>query len=288
MPLFNVRVDRQEMPVGRDFEVHHKNNPLPVVTYFHSHDYFEFYFFLSGNMRLIMESHTFPLIPHTMIIIPPGHMHMASIIGQAVYYERFFLYVTRDSLRKISTSDLDLSAWVDSMITQERYCFCLNPDTFGTCLRIADEMIHSTGDDCPAARHINRCRVSTLMGTLAQFTLAEQAQPTMPSTTHVGKLIDYINQHLAERLTLDELAEQFYISKYYMLHAFKQHTNTSIYSYIQIKRIINAKVLMQSGTSPGEACHLSGFGDYAGFYKTFLRNTGVSPRDYVNRLKQKT
>lgn len=285
MPSYTMPVLGQEMPVGRDFEIHHRNFPLPHNNNFHSHDYFEFYFFVSGNVRIIMESNTYPLSPYTVIIMPPGYMHMASVNYPVAYYERFFLYTTPDYLRKLSSHHFDIAEWVNSLVEQDRLCFHLNPVTFDTCLRIADDIIQSAADDSPSAKHINHCRTSALLGTLAQFTLEEHSQPPIPSTL-VGKLIDYINQHLNERLTLNELAEALYISKYYMLHAFKQHTNTSIYNYIQTKRINNAKVLMQSGVSPGDACHLCGFGDYASFYKTFMRKTGVSPRDYVKRLKK--
>jgi AraC-like DNA-binding protein len=284
MPSSIMPILSQEMPVGRDFEVHHRNFPLPFSNNFHSHDYFEFYFFVSGNVRMIMESNTYPLLPYTVIIMPPGYMHMASVSFPIAYYERFFLYTTRDYLRKLSSHHFDFSDWINSLIKQERYCFHLKPVAFDTCLRIADDIIQSATDDSSSARHINYCRTSTLLGTLAQFTLAEHAQPPIPSTL-AGKLIDYINQHLTEHLSLDELAEELFISKYYMLHVFKQHTNTSIYNYIQTKRINNAKELIKAGASPGDACHLCGFGDYAGFYKTFLRKTGVSPREYEKRLK---
>ena len=89
-----------------------------------------------------------------------------------------------------------------------------------------------------------------------------------------------------ESTTLDELAEHFFINKYYMLHEFKQYTCTSVYGYIQSKRVINAKTLMQAGVSPGEACRMSGFGDYSSFYKTFMRYVGTPPMSYMKKQRR--
>ena len=91
------------------------------------------------------------------------------------------------------------------------------------------------------------------------------------------------NEHLTESLTLDELAAKFYVSKYYLLHAFKEYANLSVHQYIISKRIIHAQILLQNGVSPGEAARDSGFNDYAGFYPAFVKQTGMTPQQYSRR-----
>jgi len=286
MPISSVYLDRQEMPAGHEYEVHHKTVPIPGIVQFHYHDFFEFYFFITGSIRMIVENRTFQPEPHTLVVIPPGNMHLATSVEPGVFYERMILYTTRDCLRDLSSNELNLSAWMNSLNARDRHVFNLDERTFATCQRIVDDIIVSSGEDTPASRHINRCRISALLGILAQFTLKDHTQPNALPVTRVGQLIDYINRHLAERLTLDELAEHFFINKYYMLHEFKQYTCTSVYSYIQSKRIINAKVLMQSGVSPGEACRMSGFGDYSSFYKTFVHYVGIPPMKYIKKQRR--
>ena len=96
-------------------------------------------------------------------------------------------------------------------------------------------------------------------------------------------MVAYINEHLTESLTLDELAAKFYVSKYYLLHAFKEYANLSVHQYIISKRIIHAQILLQDGVSPGEAARDSGFNDYAGFYRAFVKQTGMTPQQYNRR-----
>lgn len=287
MPISSIYLDRQEMPAGHEYELYHKTVPVPSTVQFHYHDFYEFFLFITGDIRLIVENRTYQLAPHTLVVIPPGNMHLATSASRDILYERIILYTTRDCLRDLSSSAFSLPAWTESLNQRDRFLFSLDDATFAACLHITQESIQSTGEDSPAARHINRCRISALLGMLAQCTLKDHTQPAVLPMTRVGKVIDYINQHLAEHLTLDELAERFFISKYYMLHEFKQYTCTSVYSYIQSKRIINAKALMQSGASPGEACRMSGFGDYASFYKTFKHYMSVSPMEYIHRIRIK-
>ena len=43
---------------------------------------------------------------------------------------------------------------------------------------------------------------------------------------------EYINQHYADSLTIDQLAEKFFVSKYHLMHEFSQKTGTSVYRYL--------------------------------------------------------
>ena len=286
MPLSSIYLDRLEMPAGHEFELVHKTVPISNTVQFHYHDFYEFYLFITGNVRLIVENRTYVLAPHTLLVIPPGNMHMATCMDQQVLYERIILNASQDCLRDLSSRELSLPGWMESLSARGRYLFVLDDETYQGCLRLTNEIIASSGENLPAMRHVNRCRISALLGMFAQSTQEDQSQPDALPITRVGQMIDYINQHLAERLSLDELAQHFFISKYHMLHLFKQYTCTSVYSYIQSKRIINAKTLMQSGVSPGEACRMSGFGDYASFYKTFMHYMGISPMSYIKKQRK--
>jgi len=96
----------------------------------------------------------------------------------------------------------------------------------------------------------------------------------------IVEILDYINNHLHEQITLDSLEEKFYVSKYYLCHLFRKNTGVTVGEYIAYKRILKAKELLIRGTPVLETCHAVGFRDYSNFYKTFRRLEGVSPREY--------
>ena len=99
-----------------------------------------------------------------------------------------------------------------------------------------------------------------------------------------GQLMAYINEHYAQPLTLDEIADAFFISKSYLSHEFVRYTNTSVYEYIQFRRICGAKLLIASGVSLTDAAFQSGFNSYSSFLRTFRKTAGISPTDFQRNL----
>lgn len=82
---------------------------------------------------------------------------------------------------------------------------------------------------------------------------------------------------MADSLTIDQLAEQFFVSKYHLMHEFSQKTGTSIYRYLMQQRLHAVCELLEQGTVPNEAYLLCGFKDYANFYRAFRSAYGQSP-----------
>lgn len=73
------------------------------------------------------------------------------------------------------------------------------------------------------------------------------------------QIIDFINEHLTEDITIDRLSEEFFISRYYLMHFFKEQTGYTIGNYITEKRLLLAKNLVQNGMPITQACYQSGF-----------------------------
>ncbi len=83
-----------------------------------------------------------------------------------------------------------------------------------------------------------------------------------------------------ESLSLDDLSNTFFASKYVLLREFKKYTGISIHQYLLIRRILNAQELIRSGVKPKEACIQCGFSDYSSFYRAFKARCGSSPEQY--------
>ena len=98
----------------------------------------------------------------------------------------------------------------------------------------------------------------------------------------VTKVLRYINENYSEELSLDLLAERFFVSKYHLSHAFRREVGVSVYRYIMLKRLLAAKELLLSGMSSGEVAYACGFGDYAGFWRAFKTEYGISPKEFAS------
>lgn len=98
----------------------------------------------------------------------------------------------------------------------------------------------------------------------------------------VFNVLKYINENYSEDMSLDFLAERFFVSKYHLSHSFRREVGVSVYRYIMLKRLLAAKELLQSGMSAGEVAHATGFGDYASFWRAFKTEYGISPKEFVS------
>lgn len=96
------------------------------------------------------------------------------------------------------------------------------------------------------------------------------------------KIENYINEHIAESLSIDELCKQFFVSKTTLQAVFRNEFNASVKNYILSKRIALAKQLLKD-TPPlpvGEIAKHCGFPDYNYFSRIFRQKTSLSPSAY--------
>lgn len=100
----------------------------------------------------------------------------------------------------------------------------------------------------------------------------------------IREVIQFLGENYTKKISIDMLSEQFYISKYYLMHRFKKVTGCTIHNFILNKRICYACVLIKSGRTLGEACYLSGFTDYSLFFKSFIKIMGISPSQYSKEI----
>ena len=110
--------------------------------------------------------------------------------------------------------------------------------------------------------------------------IALHTQPQQEETA-VSNLVDqvlhYIGRHINEELTLDGLAERFFVSKYHLSHTFTREVGVSLHRYITLRRLLMARQLLSAGVPAGQVSSTCGFSDYTSFYRAFKAEYGISP-----------
>jgi len=97
------------------------------------------------------------------------------------------------------------------------------------------------------------------------------------------QVIDYIQAHLAEDISLEEISNELSMSRYYFCRLFKQNMGISPYQYVIQCRIDRAKdLLLQGRNSIAEVALLVGFTSQSHFTKHFKRLVGVTPKQLFN------
>ena len=99
----------------------------------------------------------------------------------------------------------------------------------------------------------------------------------------------YLQEHLAQELSLGVLSEEFHLSAQYISQLFKSEIGVNFLSYLTGIRMERAKQLLLSTALPiAEVSAQSGYGDYRVFTKVFKKSEGVTPSQYRRDFLEKT
>ena len=109
---------------------------------------------------------------------------------------------------------------------------------------------------------------------------AEGARPWESVSGLVGEALEYVNVHMTEDISVQDIADALNVSRYYLSHTFKKSTGYGLWNYVISKRLVYSQKLLVEGASVTEACYGSGFKDYAHFIKSFTKTFGCSPKQY--------
>ena len=106
---------------------------------------------------------------------------------------------------------------------------------------------------------------------------AKESRAQQQYDPKVQEALSYINENLLKELSVEELAEHVYLSKFHFMRLFKAQTGTSVHAYVRQKRLLCAARLIREGSGVQEAAARSGFGDYSAFHRAFKESFGISP-----------
>ncbi len=257
----------------------HNRDDLPDQQEFvtHAHDLYEILYFVSGRGTYLVESTAYPLTPGCVLVMRPGEVHNLHILPIEPY-ERIVVQFREQMLlehtaeyrpllapfleRPLGMGNLYSSAEIDSAFVRE-------------CL----ERIEDT--DAPAlTRLVASSMLPAILSEIFRGYQRRQKEP-QPDTripqTRIREILQYVNRHLYEELTLDDLCRRFYISKTQLGRLFRAATGSTAWDYILVKRLIRARQLILSGVPITEASMRCGFRDYSAFYRAYKKRYTTSP-----------
>ena len=286
--LSSVFLNRQYM-ISKDFEIYYyKDRNLRNVEP-HSHDYYEFYFFLEGEVTMFYSDSSRRMKNGDMVIIPPGMQHYVQIHEPAVPYRRVVFWITKSFLSKLSVHSEEF-LFLTGKADDGGFAWHFNEVTFNTVQRKIFHVIEEIFSD----RFGRRMAVALGINDLLLFlnrTVYESLHPERYGKSEKNldrNLIRYIEEHINEDLRLDTLSELFFVSKYHISHLFKDKMGISLHQYILKKRLSMSKDALINGRKPSEVFREYGFSDYSVFYRAFVKEFGLSPQNLIRQKNRET
>lgn len=248
----------------------------------HIHDCYEVYYSVSGGKQFLISNKNYKISQGDIFFINTYESHYLTQINQ-MEHERIIINIHPDFLKSISTDKTPLD-----------HCFQYREPGFSHRITLDKEQqqrftyyIHKLLTlEGYASDVLERSLFTELMVLLnkafyAQCCRQEAALPHIQYDQQVDEILEYINQNIDQTITIEYLANQFYLSKSYICRIFKAATGTTVNKYVTARRISIAKALLTEGKSVNEVWERTGYHEYSNFLKAFTKAVGISPKKYA-------
>ena len=248
---------------------------------YHYHEFDKIVVFLTGNVTYVVEGKAYFLKPWDILLVPHNQIHRP-IIDPYEPYERIILWVNADYLRDHCLGGDDLRQCFT--MAEEKSFSLIRPENADrvTLMKQLNTVESAMGAQEFGHELLSRTTFLQFMIELNRIALKDHTamvKEAFRSDPKLEEIIAYVNANLEKDLSLESIARQFYMSKSYLMHKFKEMTGYSAHKYIQQKRLIQAAELIRDGVPVVEAGQRCGYGDYSAFLRAFKKLYGVNPSD---------
>ena len=100
------------------------------------------------------------------------------------------------------------------------------------------------------------------------------------------RIVTYVQEHFAEKVTLDDMAGQVQCNPQYLCHFFKEIAGVPPIQYLISHRLERAREMLRDTTKPVLEISLDcGFDNVSYFIRQFKKEEGVTPREYRGKSR---
>lgn len=241
---------------------------------FHYHEFDKIVLFISGKVTYIVEGREYDLKSGDILLVRHGDIHKP-VIDPAEEYERIVIWIDSGFLE----ANHSLGECFDTAAQRGSRLLRLPGEKQSRIFSVARDFI-ADGESEFANGFMRDTLLFQLLILINRAMISESETAEFVSDSRIDEVIEYINGNLFSKLSVEKIAGRFFISRYYLMHRFKELTGKTVLSYIQSKRLLHAASLLNGGYSAKEACYKSGYRDYSVFLKAFKKEFDTTPTEY--------
>ncbi|HJA46675.1 MAG TPA: helix-turn-helix domain-containing protein [Candidatus Limosilactobacillus excrementigallinarum] len=258
---------------------------------FHRHlDHVELLLILNGDVEFFSKKVNVNLKPGDLICIPNGVWHRI-YTDSSKKYERVFINIRVSTIARLSTLQTDLMrcfqhfplGWdvnIVSLTKNEKMEF------IALCHRIINYLQSEATLDYGYDLQLDILQARLLLAINSKLQRPKKI-PQLVHSSRLQQLLDFIDTHLDQDLSLKELSRRFYLHPDYLNRYFHNHMGLSLHLYIKQLRTDKACRLLTNGERINQVASDCGYQNYSSFIRAFTNEMGISPGKYqrqnVNR-----
>ena len=231
----------------------------------HCHSQYEIIYVLEGSARVNVEGEWVLLTESSGIVIEPLKYHV--VVGNYSGYHRLVIMFPNECIPK------EIFAVFHKNICNNAVFFT---DKITHILRKYAAVLEQQN---PVYVPLLNAIFTEMLYSLTFDRVSPHESKSNKRTEKLKRVVDYIEDHLDQEISLEKLSDEMFISQSSLCHLFKAEMKISLKQYVLQKKMMYAQTLLQKGTTPGAAAIACGYRNYASFYKVFLKVTGKKPTD---------
>jgi AraC-like DNA-binding protein len=240
-----------------------------VYSDIHCHAEYEIYYFIQGDVDYRIEGSHYVMTPESLLLIPPNNIHGVTTRSSRLH-QRISVHFVPELL------DEPERFLLPEVFQASRLYY---PDLSAHRIRFLIQSLL----DCkkmkePLQKMAIKHRAISLLTHIYQIHLQNTAVAALRNEK-IQAILSYLNSNLHKAVSLEDLVQEFYISKNHLNVIFRKETGTTVNQYIRIKRLVMARQEILQGSTAEEAAYRAGFNDYSNFYRAYKAFFGIVPSD---------
>lgn len=258
---------------SKEFNLSHTRTERPDQSQFalHTHSTAELYYFVQGSGTFHIEGSAYRLEPGDLLLMQSAESHYIEL-DTTQPYERKVLHFNMGALAQVDPHGYLLAPFLARTPGKQNL---YKPRYFrgGSCAHYWDTMMQAEPDPSVSVF----AGLIPLLHELCTIQSVSVHEETSAPDSAEYRIVRYLNENIHAQISLNDICQQFYISKSQLCRVFRSCTGVTVKHYITVKRMVRAKELLDAGQHPTHIYTQCGFNDYSSFYRAYRKYYGISP-----------
>ena len=265
-----------------NFKIFHIRDKKDIKFEYHHHDFSKIVILIDGDLTYYIEGKAYILKPWDILFVNKSEIHKP-VVNPNKYYERIVIWLNPDFMAKYAQGNNNLLKCFEVAIKNNYNLLRLNMKSIDIIKNLIQDIQNCNNSNEFGSEILKESLFVQLMVLMNRLFLNSDKNRDIEDIQYdktIEGVLNYINSNLENDLSIDTIASEFFISKYYLMRKFKNQIGSSIHNYVVQKRLILARSLISDGLSMSSVCSRCGFNDYSSFVRAFKKVYGVSPSNY--------